>query len=188
MGLKAGAERQRRLRPLWAQSEHTDRGELHTKYIAAYLTIIRYLAHHAGNMARASRRRDYSLLNNIGAANNKVRTIARLDAILKRKLMKISKLTMLVVAAILVTSHARAQVTVEVGKITCHQFLAFSVADPKDIAIWLSGYYHGKHGTSNFEPQTFKANFDKLKSACYLKENYNLPVMQVIEKTLGASK
>jgi hypothetical protein len=59
---------------------------------------------------------------------------------------------------------------------------------PKGIAIWLSGYYHGKRGASNFEPQTFKANFDKLKSACYLKENYNLPVMQVIEKTLGTSK
>jgi acid stress chaperone HdeB len=139
-------------------------------------------------MARVSGRRDYSLLNNIGLANDKVHALARLDAILKRKLMKMSKLTMLIVAAVLLTSHARAQVTVEVAKITCHQFLAFSVADPKDIAIWLSGYYHGKHGASNFEPQTFKANFDKLKSACYLKENYNLPVMQVIEKTLGTSK
>jgi hypothetical protein len=40
--------------------------------------------------------------------------------------MKMPKLAMLIVATVLVTSHARAQVTVEVAKITCHQFLALN--------------------------------------------------------------
>ena len=102
--------------------------------------------------------------------------------------MKIPKLFVLVFATFLATAPGRAQVTVDVAKITCDQFLAFSVADPKDVSIWLSGYYHGKHDTKSFEPQAFKANFEKLKSACFLKENAQLPIMHIIEKTLGDKK
>src|SRR5262249_37731085 len=35
---------------------------------------------------------------------------------------------------------ARAQVTIDVSKITCQQYVLFTVADPRDIAMWLSGY------------------------------------------------
>ena len=45
---------------------------------------------------------------------------------------------------------ARAQVTIEVSKITCEEYLSFSVADPRDINIWLSGYYAGKRGQHRF--------------------------------------
>ena len=82
------------------------------------------------------------------------------------------------------TQSASAQVTIEVAKITCKQFLAFSVADPRDIAIWLSGYYHAKRGDTVLETQEFKENFKKLKSVCY--SNYDVPVMQVIEKAFLA--
>ena len=41
---------------------------------------------------------------------------------------------------------ARAQVTIDVSKITCNQLVDREVGDPRDIAIWLSGYYHGKRG------------------------------------------
>jgi acid stress chaperone HdeB len=85
-------------------------------------------------------------------------------------------------AALLATSAARAQVTIDVSKITCEQFLGFSVADPRDIAIWLSGYYHGKHGMTLLEPQALKQNAEKLKTACFEASNVKLPVMQLIEK------
>ena len=48
---------------------------------------------------------------------------------------------------------ARAQVSVDVAKITCDQFLLFKVADPRDISIWLSGYYHGKRDTTVIDTQ-----------------------------------
>ena len=82
----------------------------------------------------------------------------------------------------------RAQVTVDVAKITCNQFLTFKVADPRDIAIWLSGYYHGKSGSMVLEPQTLRQNAEKLKTACFNPANAGLPVIQVIEKTLGDKK
>ena len=99
--------------------------------------------------------------------------------------MKYAELVVLALLTCLAVSPVRAQVTVDVAKITCNQYLSFSVADPRDIAIWLSGYYHGKSGSAVLEPQTLKQNADKLKSACFEPQNANLPVMQVIEKAIG---
>ena len=80
---------------------------------------------------------------------------------------------------------ARAQVMIEVSKITCEQYLSFSVADPRDINIWLSGYYAGKRGSTVFEPQRVKEIAEKVKSECLLKANSKLPVMEVIKKIQG---
>jgi acid stress chaperone HdeB len=90
----------------------------------------------------------------------------------------------LIVAAFFAILPASAQVTIDVAKITCDQYLGFAAADPRDIAIWLSGYYHGKNGSTVLQVQELKQNADKLKTACFLKENGKLPVMQVIEKLL----
>jgi acid stress chaperone HdeB len=38
---------------------------------------------------------------------------------------------------------ASAQMTINVTKITCDQFLAGKVADSRSVTIWMSGYYHG---------------------------------------------
>src|SRR4029434_7974001 len=37
---------------------------------------------------------------------------------------------------------ARAQVTLDVAKITCEQLRTYKITRPENIAIWLSGYYH----------------------------------------------
>jgi acid stress chaperone HdeB len=66
--------------------------------------------------------------------------------------------------------------------------MGFKVADPKDIATWLSGYYHGKQGNTFFEPHRLKETADKVQSECLGRQNSNLPVMQVFEKVIGTSK
>ena len=55
----------------------------------------------------------------------------------------------LILATFLVSA-AQAQVTVEVSKITCEEFASYKIIDPEKIAIWLSGYYHGKQGNTGF--------------------------------------
>ena len=78
------------------------------------------------------------------------------------------------------TSAGHAQVTIDVAKITCGQFLAYSIADPKDIALWLNGYYVGKRGGSTLlDTQALKANYDRLRTHCLT--NQDTPVMQAIE-------
>lgn len=48
-----------------------------------------------------------------------------------------AKLVIPAVIILLVMAPARAQVTIDVSKITCNQYLGFKVADPRDIANWL---------------------------------------------------
>jgi len=84
-------------------------------------------------------------------------------------------------------SAAQAQVTIDVAKITCGQFLAYSIADPKDIALWLNGYYTGKRGGSTLlDTQALKANYDQIRGYCLV--NQNTPVMQAIETLFAGSK
>jgi acid stress chaperone HdeB len=92
-----------------------------------------------------------------------------------------------VVACLLVAiPAARAQVQIEVSKITCEQYLLFKVADPRDIAIWLSGYYHGKKGSTVLETQALKDNADKLSSYC--RGHPRDTVMQAVESLPGVAK
>jgi hypothetical protein len=51
------------------------------------------------------------------------------------------------------TSLVRAQVTLDVAKITCEQLRSYRITRPENIAIWLSGYYHGKRGDTTLDTQ-----------------------------------
>ncbi len=96
--------------------------------------------------------------------------------------MKRIVLRICIVAMLLAPSLAYSQMTLDVTKITCDQFLMFKVADPNKIAIWLSGYYHGKMGNPILSVLDLKENVQKLKELCL--QNTKLPVMQVIEQKL----
>ena len=61
---------------------------------------------------------------------------------------------------------ARAQVTIDASKITCEQFTLFKITNPRNIALWMSGYVHGQRSDKIIEPQTFETNVQKLKDYC----------------------
>lgn len=71
-------------------------------------------------------------------------------------------------------SSATAQVTVDVGKISCDQFALFKVADPDTIAVWLHGYYSGKRGNTVVEVEELKTNAKKLRDYCLQNPETNL--------------
>jgi acid stress chaperone HdeB len=99
-----------------------------------------------------------------------------------------STINIIILIAFLAATAGHAQVTIDVSKITCDQYVGFKVADPKDIGTWLSGYYHGKQGNTFFEPHRLKEIADKVQSECLARQNSNLPVMQIFEKLIGTSK
>jgi acid stress chaperone HdeB len=63
----------------------------------------------------------------------------------------------------------QAQVTVDVAKITCEQFLDEKLpgATTRDVLLWLRGYYNGKRNNTIIEPLTFQKDEEKLNSYCY---------------------
>jgi acid stress chaperone HdeB len=99
-----------------------------------------------------------------------------------------STINIIILIAFLAATAGHAQVTIDVSKITCDQFLSFKVADPRDIGIWLSGYYHGKQGNTVLEPERLKEIAEKVQSQCFVRQNSTLPVMQIVEKVVGTSK
>jgi hypothetical protein len=101
---------------------------------------------------------------------------------MKSKPSFVATILMLFFAASAAHQAAKAQVAIDVEKITCGQFIRFSVADPDQIGLWLNGYFHGKHGDSTFRVQEFRKNLADLKKACRSPENSEVPVLQVTEK------
>jgi hypothetical protein len=82
----------------------------------------------------------------------------------------------------LASAPALAQTTVDVAKITCEQYVTFKVTDPRNIGIWLSGYYHAKRGSTVVDIQQLEQNAQKVTDFC--RANYPVPVMEAVEKAL----
>src|SRR6266446_5827322 len=96
------------------------------------------------------------------------------------------KLAVALILALLIIPEARAQVLVDVAKITCEQFVLWKVTDPEHIAIWLSGYSSGKRGDTVIDTQKLKENTDEVTNYC--RANLNLTVMQAVETVLGTGR
>jgi acid stress chaperone HdeB len=79
-------------------------------------------------------------------------------------------------------SAAGAQVTIDVAKITCDQFTLYKVTDPQNIAIWLSGYYHGQRNDTMVDTMELATYERKVKDYCNL--NPQVTVMQAVESML----
>jgi acid stress chaperone HdeB len=88
--------------------------------------------------------------------------------------------------ALVATPAAQAQVTVDVEKITCKQFLLDQVAPTKIIAVWLSGYYSGKRSNTVIDIGAMEKNADKVQDYCRL--NLDTTVMDAVKNTLGVGK
>jgi acid stress chaperone HdeB len=84
-------------------------------------------------------------------------------------------------------STAQAQTTIDVAKITCEQFVTAKVASPENIAIWLSGYYHGKQGTTIIHVEQLKEQPRKVETYCLYKDKGGT-LMEAVEKLLSTSE
>jgi len=98
-------------------------------------------------------------------------------------MMKLNRVLCVAAFAIGVAPAAHAQVTIDVAKITCEQFLLFKVTDPRDISMWLSGYYNGKLNNTVLDTQKFKDHADQVKNHC--RSHMNMSVMDAARSVLG---
>jgi hypothetical protein len=81
-----------------------------------------------------------------------------------------------------------AQTTIDVAEITCEQFSLLKVqgADPDQIAIWLSGYYHGMRSSTKVDVERLKENAQKIQNYCL--SNGQVTLMGAVEKVLVTGK
>jgi acid stress chaperone HdeB len=79
---------------------------------------------------------------------------------------------------------APAQVTVDVSKITCDELVKCEIADPKLIAIRISGYYQGLRKNPIVDKHQTLQSIDKLEE--YSFKHPNDLVMNEVGELLGA--
>ena len=96
------------------------------------------------------------------------------------------KLIALSASILALAAPARAQVTIDVSKITCDQYVGYKVTNPQNIAIWLSGYYSGKRDSTVVDTQALMANAKKVRDYCI--RNPQTPVMRAVETLIVKDK
>jgi acid stress chaperone HdeB len=85
-----------------------------------------------------------------------------------------------------VASPAGAQMTIDVSKITCEQYIRYTVANPHDIAVWLSGYYNSKRNNTVINTQELREQ--ALRVLAYCDGNQRSTVMDAVEKVLDVKR
>jgi HdeA/HdeB family len=98
-------------------------------------------------------------------------------------MLKLKSLLLGSMFGLLVVSAALAQVTIDVSKITCEQYVLDQVIDFRTITAWLDGFYSGKRNNTVVDTGDLKRNADKVEEYC--RSHHDMPLMQAVETTLG---
>jgi len=116
--------------------------------------------------------------------------VAKIAISLKEDLVprKCVCIALLAIFALGTSQSAQAQVTIDVTKVNCDQFVHHKISEPRLIAAWLSGYYNAKRNNRVIDLQTFEENMSKVTNFCSDEKNFKVPVMKAVEQVLGKSK
>jgi HdeA/HdeB family protein len=104
------------------------------------------------------------------------------EGFMPRKCVCVALVTVFALAA---SPSGHAQVTVDVTKVNCDQFVHHKISEPRLIAAWLSGYYNAKRNNRMIDLQTFEENMSKVSNYCSDEKNFKVPVMKAVEQVLG---
>jgi len=81
---------------------------------------------------------------------------------------------------------AQAQMSVDVAKITCKQFWQDEVGSSSSLAIWLSGFYHGKRDDTQVDISALKNNARELEAHC--RKNPEINLMDAVKNVFGTGR
>jgi acid stress chaperone HdeB len=95
---------------------------------------------------------------------------------------------LVVIFAVAASGSTQAQLTIDVTKVNCDQFVHHKISEPRLIAAWLSGYYNAKRNNRMIDLQTFEDSMSKVTNFCSDEKNFKVPVMKAVEQVLGKSK
>lgn len=102
--------------------------------------------------------------------------------------MRIWFVTLALAVAILATPKAQAQMTVDLAKATCRQYLFDNLisANAPVVAAWLGGYFNGKRNNTVVDIGAFRKNKDTVEDYCRM--NLDVTLIDAATKALGVDK
>ena len=78
----------------------------------------------------------------------------------------------------------QAQVTIDIAKITCQEYLAGQLTDANTLAIWLNGYVNGARGKTVIDPLLGGEH----RLIDYCMSHTNTPVLDAARNIVGPDK
>jgi hypothetical protein len=85
---------------------------------------------------------------------------------------------------LLLPTAANAQLTLDITKVTCRQYLIGAFEIPtRSMTLWFSGYYHGKRNATTVDIGSIEPNASKLEDYCGGHQDET--VMKAIEAVFG---
>jgi hypothetical protein len=88
------------------------------------------------------------------------------------------------VLALIWPQAVQAQVTIDITKITCNQFLAGEVTDARTLGIWLNGYMNGARGKTLIDP----LSAGHISLVHYCESHIDMLVLDAARNVFGADK
>jgi len=82
-------------------------------------------------------------------------------------------------AGALIVTQAEAQVTVDVSKITCDQYITQRITHTRTVNIWLSGFYAGRRNNPVVDTQSLGRSGNKLSRFC--ESHREMPLLDAVE-------
>ena len=91
-------------------------------------------------------------------------------------------------SVLLSASEARAQMTIDVAKITCRQYLFDRTFSPRApmVANWLSGYFNGQKNNTVVDLGEMARNKDKVEDYCRM--NQDVTLIEAAKTAIGLPK
>jgi len=97
--------------------------------------------------------------------------------------MKTRRLLASTLLMLLLQTAANAQLTLDITKVTCRQYLTGGLIPTRSMTLWLSGYYHGKRAATTVDIGSIEPNAYKLEDYCGGHQDET--VMKAIETVFG---
>ncbi|MGM4891006.1 HdeA/HdeB family chaperone [Tardiphaga sp. 862_B3_N4_1] len=93
------------------------------------------------------------------------------------------KLSYFPLLGILLSSTTHAQVTVDMARVSCAQYMALSASDSAVFSAWMSGWFNQKSGYVYVDLDAYAKNVANLKSWC--ASNPSQTVMSGLQRSIS---
>jgi acid stress chaperone HdeB len=103
-----------------------------------------------------------------------------------RIVTKIESIAAALLFCLLTSPTVRAEITIDVSRLSCKEFMSDVVTWPDNMAYWLSGYYNGKRGNTVIDVVGLRDYANKVEQYCI--SNKEMTVMKAAETVLNGSK
>ena len=112
----------------------------------------------------------------------------RISTCARNLFLKICPPFLISIFILLLWQSAQAQITIDIAKVTCRQYLFDRTISPEAprVAAWLSGYFNGRRNNTTIDIGAMRANQDKVEDYCRL--NLDTTLIDAAKKSLGIDK